>query len=226
MRVKQILFFILILSLLAACGGNETTDIPAPTVVPSEPPPPTATIIPTSSTPLALLVLPADMDKTSFDLYQKTVYDLAQASGFRFQVRNTLTPQDVADPTLKVVIALPPDPGIASLAPASPTVQFLAVNIPNLTAGGNVSVLAPNTQVELPAFLAGYTLAMLVEEYHIGMLYPDGDANAGAAVNAFNNGMRYFCGLCKRIYFTAIDYPTFLAIPPNDDPGKDSAGTL
>ncbi|NOH00796.1 MAG: hypothetical protein HND47_01845 [Chloroflexi bacterium] len=220
MRVKQILFFILILSLLAACGGNETTDIPAPTVVPSEPPPPTATIIPTSSTPLALLVLPADMDKTSFDLYQKTVYDLAQASGFRFQVRNTLTPQDVADPTLKVVIALPPDPGIASLAPASPTVQFLAVNIPNLTAGGNVSVLAPNTQVELPAFLAGYTLAMLVEEYHIGMLYPDGDANAGAAVNAFNNGMRYFCGLCKRIYFTAIDYPTFLAIPPNEDPGK------
>lgn len=220
MRVKQTLFAILIISLLTACGGNDAADIPAPTVVPSETPPPTATIIPTSSSPLAILVLPTDMDKTSFDLYQKTVYDLAQASGFRFQVRNALTPQDVADPTLKVVIALPPDPGIASLAPAAPTVQFLAVNIPNLTAGGNVSVLAPNTQVELPAFLAGYTLAMLVEEYHIGMLYPEGDANAGAAVNAFNNGMRYFCGLCKRIYFTAIDYPTFLAIPPNEDPGK------
>lgn len=218
-RFKQLSVLILLISMLVACGGEEAT-IPAPTVVPSHTPPPTATTIPTASTPLAILVLPADMDKTSFDLYQETVYNLAQAAGYRFQVRNSLTAQDVADPTLKVVIALPPDPGIATLAPAAPTVQFLAVNIPNLTAGGNVSVLAPNTQTELPAFLAGYTLAMLVEEYHIGMLYPDGDASAGAAVNAFNNGMRYYCGLCKRIYFTAFEYPTFLAIPPTEDPGK------
>lgn len=220
MRVKQILFSFLLIVILAACGGNEVTDIPAPTVAPSLTPPPTSTTIPTSSTPLALLVLPADMDKTSFDLYQKTVYDLAQASGFRFQVRNTLTPQDVADPTLKIVIVLPPDPGIMTLAPTAPGVQFLAVNIPDLAAGGNISVLAPNTQVELPAFLAGYTLAMLVEEYHVGMLYPEGDGNAVAAVNAFNNGMRYYCGLCKRIYFTAVEYPTFLSIPPTEDPGK------
>lgn len=217
MRVKQFLFAILIVAVLAACGGNEPTEIPAPTVVPTHTPPPTATMIPTASTPLAILVLPMDMDKTTSDLYQKTVYDLAQASGFRFQVRNQLTQEDVNDPTLKVVIALPPDPGIATLAPTVPNVQFLAVNIPNLTAGGNLSVLAPDNQVELPAFLAGYTLAMLTYEYHIGMLYPDGDQDAVRAVNAFNNGMRYYCGLCKRIYFTAVEYPTFLSIPTTED---------
>lgn len=220
MRIKHFLIFILMIAIVSACGGNDVSEIPAPTVVPSHTPPPTSTTIPTASTPLALLVLPADMDKTTSDLYQKTVYDLAQASGFRFQVRNALTPELVADPTLKVVIALPPDPGIASLAPAAPNVQFMAVNIPDLTAGGNVSVLAPDTQAELPAFLAGYTLAMLVEEYHIGMLYPDGDADASRAVNAFNNGMRYYCGLCNRLYFTAIEYPTFLGVPQGEDPGK------
>ena len=94
------------------------------------------------------------MEQATSDLYQSTVYELAGGSGYRFQVRNTLDPNDLADPTLKVVIALPPDPGIASLAPTAPGVQFLAVNIPDLTAGGNVSVLAPNSQVELPAFLA------------------------------------------------------------------------
>lgn len=217
MRVKQFLFVILIFALLVACGGDELTEVPPPTVIPSNTPPPPPTLIPTASSPLAILVLPVDMDKATADLYQKTVYDLAQTTGFRFQVRNALTQPDLADPTLKIVIALPPDPGIVTLAPTAPNVQFLAVNIPNLTAGGNVSVLAPDNQAELPAFLAGYTLAMLTYEYHIGFLYPEGDNDAVRAVNAFNNGMRYFCGLCKRIYFTAIDYPTFLPIPTTED---------
>jgi hypothetical protein len=41
-------------------------------------------MIPTPSTPLAILGCAADMDKVSSDLYQKTVYDLAQASGLPF----------------------------------------------------------------------------------------------------------------------------------------------
>lgn len=208
------------MTILTACGGNDAPEVAAPTVVPSHTPPPSATPILTLSTPLALLIVPADMDKATSDLYQKTVYDLALASGLRFQVRNELSPSDLADPTLKVVIALPPDPGIAGYASAAPNVQFLAVNIPNLPAGGNISVLAPSNEVELPAFLAGYTLAMLLDEYHLGMLYPDGDQNALAALNAFSNGMRYYCGLCDGIYISPISYPAVLAIPPNEDPGK------
>ena len=110
---------ILIVVILSACGGS-ATEIAGPTAVPTHTPVPTATMIPTPSTPLAILVLPADMDKATSDLYQKTVYDLAQQSSFRFQVRNTLTPVDLADPTLKVVIVLPPDPGVATLAPSAP----------------------------------------------------------------------------------------------------------
>lgn len=220
MRVKQTLFLLLTFAILTACGGNDVPEVAAPTVVPSHTPPPSATPISTLSTPLALLILPADLDKPTSDLYQKTVYDLALASGFRFQVRNGITPEDLADPTLKVVIALPPDPGVANYAPTAPNVQFLAVNIPNVTAGGNISVLAPNTQVELPAFLAGYTLAMLIEEYQIGMLYPEGDANAQAALNAFSNGMRYYCGVCDGIYIDPISYPAVLGIPADEDPNK------
>lgn len=220
MRVKQIVFGLLLVALIAACGGNDSPEIAAPTVAPSHTPPPLATPISTLSTPLALLILPADMEKTTSDLYQKTVYDLALASGFRFQVRNGLTPQDLADPTLKVVIALPPDPGVANYAPSAPNVQFLAVNIPNVTAGGNVSVLAPSNEVELPAFLAGYTLAMLLDEYHLGMLYPENDPTAVAAVNAFSNGMRYYCGLCDGIYIELVSYPAILAIPANEDPAR------
>ncbi len=217
MRAKHFFFAALMVAILSACGTS-ATEIAGPTAVPTHTPLPTATIIPTPSTPLAILVLPADMDKTTSDLYQKTVYDLAQQSSFRFQLRNALTPSDLADPTLKVVIALPPDPGVASLAPAAPGVQFLAVNIPNLIAGGNVSVLAGDTQVELPAFLAGYTAALVTEEYHIGMIIPQGDADAQRAFNAFNNGMKFYCGLCRTFYLTQIGYPTYVEIPADEDP--------
>jgi hypothetical protein len=216
LRVKHFLFAVLIIAILGACGSGAPTEIPAPTVVPSHTPLPPATMIPTPSTPLAILVLPADMDKTTSDLYQKTVYDLAQQSGFRFQVRNTLVAADVADPTLKVVIVLPPDPGVAAFAPAAPGVQFLAVNIPNLTAGANLSVLAGDSQVELPAFLAGYILAMLVEEYHIGMVIPKDNGEAQRAYNAFVNGRTYYCGLCRTFYITQLGYPQYIEVPADE----------
>ena len=219
MRVKHFFFAILIVAILSACGGSPT-EVSGPTVVPTHTPLPTATIIPTPSTPLAILVLPTDMDQANSDLYQKTVYDLAQQSGFRFQVRNALTPTDLADPTLKVVIVLPPDPGVAALAPSAPGVQFLAVNIPNLTAGGNLSVLAGDAQVELPAFLAGYVAAMITDEYHIGMVIPQGDVDAQRAFNAFNNGMTYYCGLCRTFYVSEIDYPTYVEIPTDEAPAR------
>jgi len=216
LRVKQFLLAILMIAVLNACSRSGTQAV-GPTLVPTDTPLPPATIVPTPSTPLAILVVPADMDKASSDLYQKTVYDLAQQSGIRFQVRNSLTPTDLADPTLKVVIALPPDPGITSLAPTAPAVQFLAVNIPSLVAGGNISVLAGDSQVELPAFLAGYTAAMITEEYHIGMLIPQGDADASRAYAAFVNGRTYYCGLCRTFYLTAVSYPTFVEIPADED---------
>ena len=215
-RFKHFFFAILIIAILTACGGK-TTEIAGPTVAPSDTPLPPPTMIPTLSTPLALLVVPVEMDKVSSDLYQKTVYDLSQQSGFRFQVRNALTPTDLADPTLKIVIVLSSDPGLASLVPTAPGVQFLAVNIPNLTAGGNLSVLAGDSQVDIPAFLAGYTAAMISDEYHIGMIIPQGDADAQRAFLAFKNGMTYYCGLCRTFYISPFGYPQYIEIPANED---------
>lgn len=219
MRVKHFFFAILIVAILSACGGK-ATEFAGPTAVPTHTPKPPPTMIPTLSTPLALLVLPTDMDKVTSDLYQKTVYDLAQQSGFRFQVRNALTPVDLADSTLKVVILLPPDPGVAALAPTAPGVQFLAVNIPNLTAGSNLSILAGDSQVDVTAFLAGYIAAMVSDEYHIGMIIPKDNTDAQRAFNAFNNGKTYYCGLCRTFYVAQFGYPTFIEIPADEDPAR------
>ncbi|MBI5840528.1 MAG: hypothetical protein HZB19_10535 [Chloroflexi bacterium] len=218
MRLKFALFITLVLAILSACGQPAATEIP--TVIPTDTPIPTPTFTPAPTTPLAILVIPADMDQAASGLYQKTVYDLAQQSGFRFQVRNVLMSEDLTDPMLKIVIALPPDPGIAALASNAPQVQFLAVNVPDLTAGGNVSVLAPDGQADIPAFLAGYVAAMITDEYHIGMMIPQGNADAQRAYNAFVNGMTFYCGLCRTFYFTTYTYPQYIEIPADEDPSR------
>ncbi len=212
MRPRSALFIIFLFSLLSACSLGKK---PEPTPVPSSTPLPPPTAVPTDSTPLAILVMPADMDKETSDAYQTEVYNLSQASGMRFQVRNSLTPQEL-DPGLKVVVALPPDPGIAALAAAAPGVQFLAIGIPSITAAGNVSVLAGNGQADIPGFVAGYTAAMISEDYHAGMLLPKDNPDAQRAAMAFANGMSFYCGLCQPFYYVPYTFPQFQDIPTDE----------
>lgn len=215
MRSRIVILIIIVGLMLSACGGTSepaATQTPVPTDTPVVPP----TLTATPTVPLAVLVLPADMDTETSDIYQKTVYDLTQASGMRFQVRNTFTPADL-EPGLKVVIALPPDPGIVELAAAAPDVQFLSINISGVTAGANVSVLGNNSQSTIAAFLAGYTAAMLTDDYRVGMLMPKDNNDAIQSFNAFANGRKFYCGLCRPYFYLPWDFPQFLEIGAEQD---------
>ena len=210
MRLKLALLTLVIILLVTACGPGETPT-PAP-ILPTDAPTQQPTTVPTEASPLAILLIPTDMDAETSNEYQTLVYNLAQQAGMRFQVRNTLSSSSL-EPGLKVVIALPPDPGIAELAAAAPQVQFLAVNIPDLTAGGNLSVLAPSARLDIQAFLAGYIAAMITQDYHLGMVIPQNDAVAANALQAFTNGMEYYCGLCNPWAGPFYDYPLWVEIP-------------
>jgi hypothetical protein len=214
-RQRSIILFIVIMVTLSACGGNNSaaTSTPIPTDTPLIPP----TLTPTATTPLAILVVPAELDPEASNLYQKTVYDLAQASGFRFQVRNTLTAADL-EPGLKIVIVFPPDPGIVALAAAAPQVQFLAMNLPEVPAGGNISVMGNNSQTDVAGFLAGYTAAMITPDYRIGMILPKDNADALRALNAYATGMAFYCGACRPLYFYPAPFPQYVEIGAEEDP--------
>jgi hypothetical protein len=218
-RLKLPIFLVLIV-LLSACSAETTPVEPSP--IPSATVAVVPTLTPTPTIPLAILVLPADLEPEASNLYQKTVYDLTQASGMRFQVRNHLTPADL-EPGLKIVIALFDDPGLAALAPAAPEVQFLAIGIPGIGAGGNVSVLGDASQADVAGFLAGYTAAMLTDDYRIGMLMPKDNNDAIRMFNSFSNGMRYYCGLCRPYFYLPWSFPQYLEIPADEDPNNYDA---
>ena len=212
----RLIFLLVITALLSACGAGETA-VPA-TAMPAstETPIPLPTLTATPTVPLVILTLPADIDAETSNLYQTTVYDLAQASGMRFQVRNSLTPAEL-EPGLKIVIALLSDPGIAELSPAAPDVQFLAINIPGIAPGGNVSVLGGSSQPEITGFLAGYTAAMLTDDFRIGMLMPKDNNDAIRMFNSFSKGMKYYCGLCNPFYYLPWSFPQYLEIGAEQD---------
>ena len=215
MRLRFVVLLVLIVMILSACAGSgesSTTATPFPTETPIIPP----TLTATPNIPLAILVLPTDLPAETSNLYQKTVYDLTQSAGFRFQVRNSLAPADLTEPGLKIVIALPPDPGIAALAESAPQVQFLAINIPGLAAGGNLSVLGDNAQSDIAAFLAGYTAALVTDDYRIGMLIPKDNPDALRGLNAYANGMKFYCGICRPYFYLPWTFPQYLEIPVDE----------
>ena len=214
MRSRLVLFSIVIALVLSACGAPSEPSLTA-TPLPTDTPVPLPTLTATPVVPLAILVLPATLDAETSNLYQKTVYDLAQSAGMRFQVRNTLTTADL-EPGLQVVIALPPDPGIVALAAAAPTVQFLAINMPDVAAGGNVSVLGGNSQSDIAAFLAGYTAALITDDYRIGMMMPRDNADAIRAFNAYASGMTFYCGTCRPFYYLNWTFPQYIDIPADE----------
>jgi len=212
---KTFLLLTLLTLLLTGCGAEAPTEALADPVLASTPTPipqPDATLTPTPEIPLAILVVPADLDQEISNTYQTLVYNLAQSAGMHFQVRNTLTVADL-EPSLRVVIALPPDPGLAELAPQAPQTQFLSVNIPNMVAGGNLSVLANTERPDISAFMAGYIGATITTDYHTGLIIPKDDPVGQVMLAAFRKGQEYSCGLCQPWAGPFNDYPLFVEIP-------------
>ena len=203
---------------LAGCaigGAPAATKTPSPT----ETAIPTETLTPTPQVPLTILLIPEDLPKEDADAYESLVYNLAQQEGMRFQVRNHLSVEDLGyEPALKVVIALPPVENLADLAAAAPQAQFLAINIPDAAAGGNISVLANESRPDIVAFLAGYIGAMITEDYHIGIILPQDDPNTPLMAAAYENGMTYYCGLCNPWAGPFYDYPLDVEIPGDAEP--------
>ncbi len=222
--MKKIFGLILLIAiLLTGCGGSAATEAPAIPIVESTATPlPEPTQTPTPEVPLAILVVPADMDQETSNTYQTLVYNLAQSAGMHFQVRNTLTIADLV-PSLRVVIALPPDPGLVELAAAAPQAQFLSVNIPDMIAAGNLSVLANTERPDIAAFLSGYIGAMITTDYHTGLMIPKDDPVGQVMLAAFRKGQEYFCGLCQPWAGPFNDYPLFVEIPEDAPLGEYNA---
>lgn len=224
--MQKNLVFLLILVLVSACAPVAT---PASEIsqeatlsVPTATPAPTAGPTPTLPPPLAILLVPADFNQSLSQEYQTATYNLAQAAGLRYQVRNSLSLEDLSlEPNLKIVIALPPVESLSQLAAAAPQAQFLAINVPDVNPGGNISTLGGQAvPVDQQAFMAGYISALVTENfYEVGAVLRQGSPDSEIIKRSLRAGRTYYCGLCRPIgRFTPFEYPEFIEIPETAGP--------
>jgi hypothetical protein len=210
--------------ILIACGSTST---PTPSPVISEP----TGVAPTGMAPIespvdptpepsakpaaASLVLlqPDGTDFSQLEELESTLAGFAQDQGLRFEVRDSLQPQELT-PEIQAVVALPPDPGIADLAAAAPKVRFLALGIPGLEPTQNLTVIGPEgASADMTGFLAGYIAAVITSEWRVGVLSASDSPQGLAARNGYRNGVVYFCGLCRQTYPPYHDYPLSVELP-------------
>lgn len=163
---------------------------------------------------MAILLAQPATDPAQAAAAQTLLSDLAAQAGLRFQVREMLKASDLDG--VRVVVVLPPDPGLAALAAAAPETQFLAVNLAGVEAGGNVSLIrASDERMDQLGFLAGYLAAAIVPDWRVGVV-SQAETPAGKAVRlGFVNGVRYFCGLCLPVYppYPPDGYPLWYDLP-------------
>ena len=221
--IRCMLYASLILGLLAACGETPTpaTVTPeatvAPTLTPEALPTLTATYTPAPS--LAVLLAGPGADTAQAGTLQTALNEIITSAGLHWQVRQQLTPAELG--SVRLVVALPPDPGLAALASAAPDTQFLAVGIPGLQPAANLSVVGgQGPRPDQQGFMAGYIAAMLTPDWRVGAITISDSPEGRAARSGFLNGAVFFCGLCNQSYPPFYDYPRYVELPTSASPAE------
>jgi hypothetical protein len=219
MNLSRLAYFaiFLVLSLgIVACRSTASSSptVAAQTVVPSVPaatlpaaesPTPSPTVAPSK---VVLLTLPG-ADPQLAATIEGTLADLAAQDGLTLETRTELTDLDL-EPEVRLLAAIPPDPGMLNLAAANPQVTFLAVGIPGVEAAQNLSVIGSGGErPDQQGFLAGYLAAAVTPDWRVGAISRSDSAAGKAARNGFINGVIFFCGLCRPAYPPFVQYPVF-----------------
>ncbi len=204
----------------AACTAQPQTEV-TPVTAQEEAVTATATLeqpatvepSPTAAQPGYILVAGPESNPELTSQMTAELSELAATEGTTLEVRAELLPGEVG-PQVKGVVLLPPDPGATTLASANPTVPFLAVGIPGLAEGGNLTVIDDaGSRPDQAAFLAGYLGAVVTPDWRLGVIIQADDPNSQKILTGYTNGMVFFCGLCRPAYPPFVTYPVVVNLP-------------
>ena len=213
------LLVITILALVACSQPRETAPIAeltpttqAITSTPISEPQPSPTT--STSSKVVLISLPGSNQDEVVSL-EALVSELSNDLGLQFETWTELTEVEI-NPSISLVIAIPPDPGLQNLAVANPITQFLAVGIPEIQADNNLSAIGSSgTRPDQQGFIAGNLAAVITQDWRVGVVVPAGSKDGRTAYLGFNNGVIFFCGLCRPAFPPFIQYPQFIEVQPD-----------
>jgi len=217
-RTRLPLILLILVLLLTSCNRqpqptltvevtqSPTTEMPTVTELPDIP---TATPVVILDSEL-LLWAPENADQTLTGMLRNELSAYAEANGHTFAVTASLSAAQLS-PNVRAVVSLASPGEVLSLASALPQVQFLGLNMPETTPTDNLSVVvtAESSRDQL-SFLAGYTLALGIPDFRVGVMSQAGTPEGQTARDAFVTGARFHCGLCNA-RFAPVEYYPFTA---------------
>lgn len=222
LRVGHFLMCFVLVVGLGSCNAGAT---PTATISPAGQQETTATAvlpIAASDTPVAspvpqrslvVLLAPPGSDTEDMLALQQALSELATQDGLRFETRETLTDIDLGS-EVRILVVMPPDPGVVNLAAANPEVQVLAMGVPGVQAAQNLSVIGTEGErADQQGFLAGYLAALVSPDWRVGVVSRADTVEGKAARNGFVNGVIFYCGLCRPAYPPFLQYPITVDLP-------------
>jgi len=222
MKILRSALTAVVIVILSACSSSsgvtqtqsalEATNTPIPSATP--------TPLSTSTTGPARIILytPPGSDLPLAQEIEPTLAGLAEQAGFQFE-RVSEPIETYLTNEVKLVVLLPPDPGIITLAQVYPGIHFLGIGIPGLMPSNNVSVIgAAGDRPDQQGFIAGYLSTVLTEDWRVGTITAGDTISGNAARNAFINGVVFFCGLCRPVVPPFINYPVYYDLSTNATP--------
>lgn len=219
LNIYIVLIIIILGLVLSACSTSQPSSTPTSTATIETPTAPlaapSATFTATPPTSTAILLAPQESDPALREQLQGVLAELSDSAGLQFQVLEGLSAQEV-HPGIKIVIAIAPDPGIASLADSLPDTQFLAVGIPDVQPDDNLSVIdLPPDRPDQLAFAAGYLAATITQDWRVAVVSGEASPSSRAAEVGFTNGVYFLCGLCRPVVppFPIPGYPLAAQLP-------------
>lgn len=204
-----------ILLLVAACGPNTGTSTPVLTASPTTQ---TATAEPTPTpTPVpgaVVLVAPQSESDPIVGVLESELEARAGEAGLRFErILPETTMQDMPEPIELAVVFRPDQQLIDHLRSVGIESDQVVAVAPSesISADGMVTIGVNGIRADQAAFLAGYTAAVLSDNYRVAIVSVQGVSPEGAE-RSFIAGARYYCGLCRAAYPPFADYPASIRL--------------
>ena len=194
-----------IIILLTACGGPEDNGQASAMSTLERPIIPTTS--PTAAPDLVYLVSGGEVSEMMTSRVEELITTLSAATGNEFIVLAEISDSDL-EKNAKVVFYLPPDPGLNDLATRYPTVQFVAIGIHGLSAADNLTRIGPDgLGADHVGFIAGVLSAVVTPDWRVGAVSVQNSGEEQASNIAFQNGVKFYCGLCRQAYPPFHSYP-------------------
>lgn len=216
--LKFTLVALFVLSIVSACSMATPARTPEATIAleQTQAPMATQTALPTATPqPKTALVGFGDGVSPNSSVIQEVVQELAAQSGMQVeQFPDLAAAQGLAG--MQVLVVSASSEGIDGFAGEYPSTQILVVGETDLQPGANLSLLhSQGDQTDQKGFIAGYMASVITQDWRVGLIVQADSPASEALRTGFNNGIVFYCGLCRPNYPPFYTYPVVSELPAN-----------